>query len=118
VRLSFPEHASERDVLLARKQGFTDDVAVAEIHNSGRLAMSVEDVSIKTDDGFGRLADPEHPSRHHRLEPGAKETWHVELAGVQMLADGDRAARRVGMIVEFGTGKVIETKKPIVVEPA
>ena len=107
-------------MLLARKQGFTDDVAVAEIRNSGRLAISVEDVSIKTDDGFGfgRLADPEHPSLTHRLEPGAKETWHVELAGVQMLADGDRAARRVGMIVEFGTGKVIETKKPIVVEPA
>jgi hypothetical protein len=54
VRVSFPEHATEREVLVARKQGFTEDVAVAEVRNRGRLAISVEDVSIKTDDGWGQ----------------------------------------------------------------
>jgi hypothetical protein len=94
-------------------------VAVAEVRNRGRLAISVEEVSIKTDDGYGfsRLADPENPALPYRLEPGAKQAWHAELAPVQTLANGDRAARRVGMIVEFGTGKVVETKKSIVVDP-
>jgi hypothetical protein len=40
----------------------------------------------------------------------------AELAPVQTLVNSDHAARRVGMIVEFGTGKVVDTKS-IVVAP-
>jgi hypothetical protein len=120
TRVSFPINASESDVAYLRKQGYTKDVAVAEVRNRGRLAISVESVSIKTHDkyGFAVLEDPENPALPFRLEPGAMQTWHVPIEPVQALANMDGRPRRIGMVVEFGSGKVIETKKSIVVDPS
>ena len=63
------------------------------------------------------LLDPENPKLPHRLEPGAIEAWHVELKPVQKLVDDTGNPRRVGMLVEFGSGKVVRTRKGILVAP-
>lgn len=119
ARLSYPMNPTPNDVKIAHDQGFTDEVAIAQVRNRGRLGISVEKVSIETDDewGFAMLLDPENPKLPHRLELGAMETWHVELRPVQTLVNDTGKPRRVGMVVEFGTGKVIRTRKGILVTP-
>jgi hypothetical protein len=118
-RVSFPVNPTASAIQTAVAQGFTQEVAVAEVRNRGRLAVSVEKASLESEDGWGYalLQDPENPPLPHRLEPGALQTWHVELKPLRMVVDGDGKARRVGMVIELGTGKVIRTKKAIVVEP-
>jgi hypothetical protein len=120
VRLSWPENAPAQSVQLMRAQGFVRDVVIAEVRNVGRLALSVDGVLAETDDGFAFtvLADPENPALPHRLEAGAKESWHVPLAPVQALADSDGKSRRVRMKVELGSGKVLRTKLIATVRPS
>jgi hypothetical protein len=83
------------------EQGFTEVVLVAVVRNRGRLAVSVQDVSAGTDDGWGfqRVADPENPALPHRLEPGATTTWHVELRPFQMVVP-----EFVELIADSGAG--------------
>jgi hypothetical protein len=68
--------------------------------------------------GFACVADPENPSLPHRLEAGAKTTWHVEVEALQKLVDGDRKPRTGWMEVELGTGKMLRTKETIELLPS
>lgn len=119
TRMTGPVTASDRDIERMREQGFDHDVVVAIVRNRGRLAVSVDGVTATSRDGWGfaRLADPENPSLPFRLEPGAKETWHVDLEPLQMLADGDNESREVFMLVELGTGKVARSKESLTIVP-
>jgi hypothetical protein len=103
-----------------RNQGFSEEVVIVAVRNRGRMAISVEDVSAETEDGwaFQRAADPENPALPHRLEPGAKESWHVELSVLQRVVDGDGKSRKVRMRVELGTGKVLRTKETTLLIPS
>lgn len=120
MRVSGPIDPTREDVALMRDQGFTGDLLIVDVRNVGRLAVSVESVTSESEDGwgFGVLADPQNPALPFRLEPGAKETWHVDLAPMQMLVDGDGKARRVFMRVELGTGQVLRTKESSPVAPS
>jgi hypothetical protein len=111
---------SASDYAVMHKQGFTEEILLVEVRNRGRMAVSVEDVSATTEDGWGfqRAADPENPSLPHRLEPGAKETWHIELSVFQHLVNTDGKQRKVWMRVELGTGKVLRTKQATLVVPS
>jgi hypothetical protein len=103
-----------------REQGFTEEVVIVEVRNRGRMAVSVESVRADTQDGWGfaRIADPENPTVPHRLEPGAKETWHEKLAAIQKIVDTKGESQEVWMTVELGTGKVLRTKQTTVVVPS
>jgi hypothetical protein len=120
ARMSEPLQPTASDYDVMHSQGFTEEVVLVEIRNKGRLAVSVEDVSATTEDGWGfqRAADPENQSLPHRLEPGAKETWHIELSVFQHLVNTDGKQRQVWMRVELGTGKVLRTKQATLVVPS
>jgi hypothetical protein len=120
ARMSEPLQPTASDYDVMHSQGFTEEVVLVEIRNKGRLAVSVEDVSATTEDGWGfqRAADPENQSLPHRLEPGAKETWHIELSVFQHLVNTDGKQRKVWMRVELGTGKVLRTKQATLVVPS
>lgn len=100
-------------------QGFTEPVLVAEVRNRGRLTVSVDDVTAMTKDGWGfsRAADPDNPTLPYRLEPGEKQTWHVELRPLQLLVNQDGKSRDARMHVSLGTGKVIRTKSSFRIVP-
>ena len=102
-----------------RSQGFTRDVLIVDVRNVGRLAVSVESATAQAEGGWGFavLDDPENTALPHRLEPGAKESWHVDLEPLQMLADSEGKPRRAWMRVELGTGKVLRTKQSVILEP-
>lgn len=119
TRMTGPLNMTESAAALIRDQGFTEPVLVVEVRNRGRLAVSVEDVTATTDDGFGfnRMADPENPPVPYRLEPGAKESWHVDVRPLQMLAESDPKPRLVRMAVELGNGKVVLTKQTLRLGP-
>lgn len=115
-----PLQPRAKDYAVMRSQGFTDEILAVEVRNVGRMAVSVEDVAATTEDGwsFQRAADPENPALPHRLEPGAKETWHVELSVFQHLVDTDGKQREAWMTVELGTGKVLRTKQTTLIVPS
>src|SRR3954451_16923534 len=85
ARLAGPLSPSASQVQMMREQGFNDDLVIVEVRNVGRMAVSIESVSINADDdwGFSYLSDPENPSLPHRLEAGSKESWHIALAPLQ-----------------------------------
>lgn len=120
MRAAGPLQLSASEYAEMRRKGFDEEVLIVEVRNRGRMAVSVEGVSATTDDGWGfeRAADPENPALPHRLEPGAKQTWHVELALFQGLVDNDGKQREAWMTVELGTGKVLRTKQATLVVPS
>jgi hypothetical protein len=120
ARLSGPLQPTEGDYAVMRDQGFTDEVLIVDVRNVGRMPVSVDTITINTEDGwgFGRLADPENPELPHRLEPGSKQTWHVDLEALQQLVDADFKSRDAWMMVELGTGKVLRTKEATKVTPS
>lgn len=119
ARLAGPLNPSESDYEMMREQGFTDDVFIVEVRNVGRMAVSVESVSLDTEGGWGfaHPGDPENPALPHRLEPGSKESWHVAIAPLQALVDRDKKARKVWMTVELGTGKALRTSDEAWIRP-
>lgn len=120
VRMSGPLQPTASDYEAMRSQGFADEVLIVEVRNLGRMAVSVEDVSAATTDGWGfaRLADPENPKLPHRLEPHSMEAWHVELAPLQSLVNLDGKQRQAWMTVELGTGKSLRTREATVIVPS
>jgi hypothetical protein len=120
VRISGPLQPTASDCEVMRSQGFEEPVLIVEVRNRGRMAVSVEDIAAVSEDGWGfkRAEDPENPSLPHRLEPGAKQAWHVELAVFQALVDKDRKPRKAWMTVELGTGRVMRTKQSTLVSPS
>jgi hypothetical protein len=96
-----------------RAQGFEDEVAGVDVRNVGRLAVSVEEVTLFADDGWGFavLADPENQTLPHRLEPGAAATWHIPIEGLQRLVESDGKTRSLSMHVKLGTGQTVRTKE-------
>jgi hypothetical protein len=120
VRVAGPLQPSARDLALMRSQGFTRDLLIVEVRNVGRLAVSVESATAEAEGGWGFavLQDPENTALPFRLEPGAKESWHVDLAPLQMVADSEGKPKRAWMSVELGTGKVLRTKQTVMLEPS
>jgi hypothetical protein len=102
-----------------RQQGFDEEVAVLEVRNVGRLAVSVERIGLDSNDGWGfeQPGDPANADLPHRLEPGAMQAWHLPLIGLQALVDSDGKPRQAHMTVELGTGKTIRTSDHIDIAP-
>lgn len=120
ARIAGPTNPTGSDYALIHNQGFTEDVLIVDVRNVGRMAVSVEQIAAASEDGWGfaRLADPENPALPHRLEPGAKETWHVEMLPFQRLVDADSRPRRAWITVELGTGRVVQTKDSTLIVPS
>jgi hypothetical protein len=115
-----PLEPSADHYAMLREQGFNEEVVIVEVRNKGRLAVSVESVRTDTQDGWGFacIADPENPAMPHRLEPGAKETWHEKLAAIQKIVDTKGQSQEVWMTVELGNGKVLRTDQTTLVVPS
>lgn len=120
ARLAGPLDPSESDYEMMRQQGFTDDVLIAEVRNVGRMAVSVESVSLDAEDGWGfaHPGDPENPALPHRLEAGSRQSWHVAIPPLQKVVDRDKKARKAWMTVELGTGKALRTKDEAWIRPS
>lgn len=119
ARIAGPLAMTEDDREMMRQQGFTHDVAIAEVRNIGRMAVSVESITLDADGdwGFAHPGDPENPSLPYRLEAGSKQSWHVAIAPLQALVDRDGRTREAWMTVELGTDKALRTRSVIRVSP-
>lgn len=119
ARIAGPLNPRLDDYEIMRRQGFTDEVLIVEVRNVGRMAVSVESVSLDADDGWGfaHPGDPENATLPHRLEAGSRQSWHIALEPLQAIVDLDRKVRKAWMTVELGTGKALRTKDEVRIEP-
>jgi hypothetical protein len=118
-RISAPLEVSDDTWAAMQAQGFTRDVLIVEARNVGRMPVSVERTAIAADSGFGFewAGDPTNPALPHRLEPGAKASWHTPLEAMWGVARVTGRVHRVWMTVELGNGKVLKTKESINIAP-
>jgi hypothetical protein len=96
-----------------RRQGFTEEALAVVVRNRGRLAVSVDGVSLKSSDGWGyeMINDPENKPLPYRLEAGSKQSWHIPLEMAQDMADKNGKSFRVWMVVDLGDGRSLRTKR-------
>lgn len=106
------------DVGNLRRQGYEGPEALGlQVTNHGRAPIVVDRVTIRARGGvmsfvpIGVLIGAELP---HKVEPGANNSWYVELAHAHRLASSSREVLHervtgVYMTAELGTGKSVKT---------
>ena len=103
-----------------RSQGYTRPVAAVQVHNVGRLPVTVTDWSLVASPSgiaFQPVGQSIGPPLPHRLEAGAMERWAVDLAPVAALRAAAAAALKIPAErievhgrVALGDGRTTETR--------
>ncbi|SMD24201.1 hypothetical protein [Lentzea albidocapillata] len=105
------------------RQGFTRPVLVVQVRNVGRLPVTIAEWSVTAEPAgaaFQPIGESIGPDLPYKLEPGASETWALELHTVETLvsvtaetfevAKGKTTVRgKVGL----GDGRTYETPESI-----
>jgi hypothetical protein len=120
AKVSGPLNPTEDALASMRAQGFTRDVLIIDARNIGRMPVSVERAAAdsKTGWGFEWPGDRSNLAFPHRLEPGAKASWHIPMEFLWRLAEVTGQAHQVWMTIELGNGKVVRTKDSINILPS
>ncbi len=104
---------------------FDEQAVGIEVRNVGRFPATVQKYQVNLTGGaaFSYMQSLVGPPVPHRLEPGDKETWYIELhavaatqAAFMTMKNGNNAALRAS--VELGTGRSIESENSIIIPTA
>ncbi|RBM16595.1 phosphoribosylamine--glycine ligase [Prauserella sp. PE36] len=111
------------DIAPVRAQGGNGpEVLALEVANVGRAAVTITSYEARlkgTGTAFGPIRDHMGPQLPHRLQPGERATWYIEMQSVRALVHAGqviaKGAREVDMAVTLGTGKRVATPTRIIV---
>ena len=107
-----PEHWTTNAIAIQASQGITQEVVAVDVRNVGRMAATVQKLTVYIEDGVGFAPTGTDPSLPFRLEASSSEKWWVDAAAVSagLVASKLSPSSKVYIEVALGTGKTIKTK--------